>query len=87
MKKILSTVSDLFSPVHKGEENLRVNTILKFRVAEGHKKFQRVHKQIFFSQMNRRKKKSRTLLGEIFFTKIETIILTDCFLNFWGFSV
>ena len=84
MKKISPTVSDLFSPVHEWEEHLRVNPILKFRVAEGHEKFQRVHKQIFFSRMNRRKKKSRTLLGEIFFTKIETIILTDCFFKFSG---
>ena len=85
MKKISPTVSDLFSPVHEWEEHLRVNPILKFRVAEGHEKFQRVHKQIFFSRMNRRKKKSRTLLGEIFFTKIETIILTDCFFKFSGY--
>ena len=63
---------------------MRVNPILKFPVAEGYKNFQRVQKQIFFSQMNRRKKKSQTLLGEIFFTKIETIILTDCFFEFSG---
>ena len=84
MKKISPTVSDLFSPVHEWEEHLRVNPILKFRVAEGHEKFQRVHKQIFFSRMNRRKKKSRTLLGEIFFTKKETIILTEYFFKFTG---
>ena len=71
MKKISPTVSDLFSPVHEWEEHLRVNPILKFRVAEGHEKFQRVHKQIFFSRMNRRKKKSRTLLGEIFFSRMK----------------
>ena len=79
MKKILPTVSDLFSPVQEWEEHLRVNPILKFRVAEGHEKFQRVYKQIFFSRVNRRKKKSRTFVGEIFFTKRETIILTECF--------
>ena len=84
MKKILPTVSDLFSPVQEWEEHLRVNPILKFRVAEGHEKFQRVYKQIFFSRVNRRKKKSRTFVGEIFFTKRETIILTEYFFKFTG---
>ena len=34
MSKFLPTVSDLFSQVHKVEENWRVNPILKFRVAD-----------------------------------------------------
>ena len=83
MKKISSTVSDLFSPVHKGEENLRVNTILKFRVAEGHEKFQSVHKQIFLPRVNRRKQVTNSSRWN-FFHKKETIILTEYFFKFTG---
>ena len=60
---------DLFPPVQEGEEHLHVNPILKFWVAEGHKKFQRVHKQIFFSWVSRRKERLQTFLGEFFSQK------------------
>ena len=64
-----------------------------FRVIDQRKtkKYQKmiffVHSQMFFSRVNRRKKKSRTFVGEIFFTKRETIILTECFFKFSWLSV
>ena len=70
MKKILPTVSDLFSPVQEWEEHLR-------EISKG--------SQANFLLTNEQEKKEVTnVLGEIFFTKIETIILTDCFFKFSG---
>ena len=83
MKKISSTVSDLFSPVQEGEENLRVNPILKFREAYSLSKFQRVQEQIFFSRVNRRKQVTNSSRWN-FFHKKETIILTEYFFKFTG---
>ena len=48
-------MSDLFSPVQEGEENLRVNPILKFREAVGLEKFQRVPEPIIFFRVNQGK--------------------------------